>query len=237
MSGLLNDLGFKNYRLSISWTRIMPYKWNEINQDGIQFYHNLFDELKLYNITPYVTIYHWELPNYIQEEIGGWSDPRIVEYYTNYSKLLFNEYNSKINYWITINEPLTTSIQGYGTGTFAPGIVSDSERILSGHYQLLAHAHVANYYKNNYHGKIGIAINSNWYEPSDLNDIKSVQYANEELMKNLGWFTDPLFFGKYPKELESITPKFTVAEKILLKNSLDFFGLNHYTTYLVNNKG
>ena len=234
---LLNSLGFKNYRLSISWTRIMPYKWNEINQDGIQFYHNLLDELKLYNITPYVTIYHWELPNYIQEEIGGWSDPRIVEYYTNYSKLLFNEYNSKINYWITINEPLTTSIQGYGTGTFAPGIVSDSERILSGHYQLLAHAHVANYYKNNYHGKIGIAINSNWYEPSDLNDIKSVQYANEELMKNLGWFTDPLFFGKYPKELESITPKFTVAEKILLKNSLDFFGLNHYTTYLINNKG
>jgi len=231
---LMYDLNFRNYRFSMSWTRIMPYKWNEINDEGIQFYHNLLDELKVNNITPFVTMYHWELPNYIQEEIGGWSSPNIIEYFFNYSKILFNEYNNKVNYWITINEPLTTSKQGYGEGTFAPGIKSENEMYLSGHYQLLSHAYVANYYKRNYNGKIGIAINSNWYEPKDNN---SKIEANKELMRNLGWFAEPLFFGEYPDVIKNKTPKFTDYQKILLINSLDFFGLNHYTTYYVDSIG
>lgn len=236
---LIHDLGFRDYRMSISWTRIMPNRMGEINMEGIQFYNNIFDELERYNITPYVTIYHWELPEYVQQEIGGWSDPRIIEYYTNYSKILFDEYAHRIRYWITINEPLTTSIQGYGTGTFAPGIKSEREQFLSAHYQLLAHAHVANYYRLTYgdYGSIGIAINSNWYEPIDINNQLSVIIAKREVMKNLGWFTDPLFFGKYPNELNGLVPEFTLSEKILLRNSIDFFGLNHYTSYLINNKG
>jgi len=236
---LMSALGFKHYRMSISWTRIMPYRWGEINQEGIQFYHNIFDELLVFNITPFVTIYHWELPDYIQQEIGGWSDPRIVGYYMNYSKVLFNEYGERVKYWITINEPLTTSIQGYGTGTFAPGIRSVSEQYLSGHYQLLAHAHVANYYRLTYgeKGSIGIAINSNWYEPVDIDNERSVSIAKSEVMKNLGWFTDPLFFGRYPKELDGLVPEFTLSERILLENSIDFFGLNHYTSYQVNSQG
>jgi beta-glucosidase len=231
---LMYDLNFRNYRLSISWTRIMPYKWNEINQEGIQFYHNLLDELKLHNITPYVTLYHWDLPNYLQEEFGGWSNPSVVEYFLNYSKIIFNEYDNKVNYWITINEPLTTSVQGYGDGSFAPGIKSENEKYLSGHYQLLAHAYCAAYYKENYNGKIGIAINSNWFEPFGSN---SSDKAFNYLMNSLGWFADPLFFGEYPKELNCKILNFTDYEKMLLINSLDFFGLNHYTTYYVNSNG
>jgi beta-glucosidase len=226
---LLSDLNLKHYRFSISWSRIMPKTQGVVDPDGIQFYHNLIDELLKYNITPYVTLFHWEIPAYLYP---GWTDPRIVDAFLNYSKVIFKEYHSKVNYWITINEPLTTSEQGYEKGSFAPGLKGQGR--LSGHYQLLAHAKVANYFKKNYKGKIGMALNSNWIQ--QINSKTNV-LGNIEVVKMLGWFADPLFFGKYPDELRGHVPNFTESESKSLINSVDFFGLNHYTTYLINSKG
>ena len=95
---LMYDLNFRNYRFSISWTRIMPYKFNETDPTGIQFYHDLLDELHKYNITPYLTLYHWDLPEYLSP---GWTNSQIVEQFLTYSKLMFKEYDSKVQYWIT----------------------------------------------------------------------------------------------------------------------------------------
>jgi beta-glucosidase len=75
---LMSELGFRHYRFSISWTRIMPFEWNVVDPEGIQFYHNILDECKKYNITPYVTLYHWDLPHYIT---GGWLHPDIIFYF------------------------------------------------------------------------------------------------------------------------------------------------------------
>lgn len=226
---MMYDLGIKHYRFSISWTRIMPYEWNVIDKDGIQFYHNLLDELHKYNITPYVTLYHWDEPAYLYP---SWTRPEMVEYFLNYSKLMFKEYDSKVKHWMTINEPLTTANQGYGNGGFAPGI--KNQQILAGHHQLLAHAHVGYYYKTHYNGSIGIPINSNWYEPIDQ---YSWQQANNQLQWNLGWFAQPLFTGQYPDIMKESTTPFTPEEQHMLMNSYDFFALNHYTTYYVNQYG
>jgi beta-glucosidase/6-phospho-beta-glucosidase/beta-galactosidase len=232
---LMYDLNLRNYRFSISWTRIMPHKWNVIDNNGIQFYHNLLDELSLYNITPYVTLYHWDLPEYLSP---GWINPEIVEYFLNYSKIIFSEYDSKVKFWMTINEPLTTSLQGYETGEFAPGL--RSLKYLSGHYQLLAHAYVASFYKEHYNGKIGIVLNANWFIPKNNNTL-SHQKAHIALMKNFGWFADPIFFGNYPKEIledaGNTLPPFTEEEKLMLASSSDFLGLNHYTSYYIDEKG
>lgn len=230
---LIYDLNIRNYRFSISWTRIMPYEWNNIDPAGIMFYHDLLDELYNYNITPYVTLYHWDLPEYLSP---GWTNPDIVEYFLNYSKIVFAEYNSKVKYWMTINEPLTTSLQGYGTGDFAPGL--SNLQYIAGHYQILAHAHTASFYKNNYDGYIGIVLNANWFIPRNS---KSNEQAYSAMMRTFGWFANPIFFGTYPDEIIADAgdqlPSFTTEEKLMLTSSSDFLGLNHYTSYIIDEHG
>lgn len=232
---LLRQMGSNNYRFSISWSRIMPYRWMEIDRDGIQFYHNLIDSLLAKNITPYATLYHWELPHYLNTpEINGWLDEKIVDYFFDYSLLMFEEYGDKVKYWMTINEPLTTSLQGYGeTCSFAPLKCSLENQYLSGHYQLLAHAKVGHYYLNNYNGDIGLVINSNWFEPTNTNAIPN---SVAMMDKTLGWFLNPILFGSYPSILKDMTLPFSEEETIQLLNSYSFIGINHYTSYYINDK-
>lgn len=230
---LLKDMGSTDYRFSISWSRIMPNHWLEIDPEGIQFYHNIIDTLLSLNITPYVTLYHWELPHYLNtEEINGWLDSRIIYYFLDYSILMFEEYGDKVKHWMTINEPLTTSLQGYGeTCSFAPLKCSFENQYLSAHNQLLAHAHVGHYYRTHYLGDIGLVINSNWFEPT--NEF-AITYAQEWMEKTLGWFLHPIIYGQYPPSLTNFTTTFTEQEKLLLLNSYTFVGINHYTSYYVN---
>jgi len=231
---LMKSLGFRHYRLSISWNRILPEP-HTINQEGIDFYHHLIDSLLEQDIEPYITLYHWDLPLYLKQEINGWLDARIVDAFLDYSKIVFKEYGSKVNYWMTINEPLTTSSQGYGPScNFAPHQCSDTNMYLSARYQLLAHAVVADYYKRHYEGSIGIVLNTNWMEP--LHE-RAKDMAQNAMDRMFGWFMDPLFYGTFPNVLTSTNPPFTEEEQRLLTNSLDFLGLNHYTTYYIDENG
>jgi len=232
---LMNQLGFKHFRLSISWTRIMPFCWGEVDQDGIDFYHAVLDECAKYKITPYVTLYHWDLPQYIDTQYNGWLHESIVPLFLEYSKLMFAEYGHKVKYWMTINEPLTTSNQGYGSVcNFAPGKCSDKNRFISAHNQLLAHAVVGNYYKHHYDGQIGIVLNSNWMEPMNK---QSSYHAKFMMDDSLGLFLEPILYGTYPESLRAQTKPFSAHEKELLKDSYTFLGINHYTTYIVNELG
>lgn len=233
---LLYDLGFKHYRFSISWTRIMPNEFGEIDESGIKFYHEIIDELLLYNITPYVTIYHWDLPNYIDEKYNGWLGDEIINLFLQYGILLFTEYGHKIKNWMTINEPYTTSDQGYGYNcNFAPGRnCSEQNKYLSARNQLLAHAKVGYYYRNYHEGNISIVLNANWIEPKDTNSIQnSLNYMD----KTLGLFLHPLIYGHYPDSLRDETIEFTNEEKNLLMNSINFLAINHYTSYYINDEG
>ena len=232
---MMNQLGFKHFRLSISWTRIMPFEWGEINKEGIKFYHNVIDTCLAYNITPYVTLYHWDLPQYIDDEFDGWLDISIVPLFLEYSKLMFREYGFKVKHWMTINEPLTTSNQGYGpTCNFAPGKCSNQNRYVSARNQLLAHAMVGNYYKHHYDGEIGIVLNSNWIEAMNP---QSEYHAKFQMDDSLGLFLEPLLNGTFPKSIEHRVTPFSSRQIEILKDSYTFIGINHYTTYIVNELG
>jgi beta-glucosidase/6-phospho-beta-glucosidase/beta-galactosidase len=232
---LMSELGIKHYRFSISWTRIMPFYFGQTDSDGLNFYHNIIDECLKYNITPYVTLYHWDLPQYLDTDINGWLDETIISRFLEYSKIMFLEYGHKVKHWMTINEPLTTSNQGYGqTCNFAPGKCSEENRFISARNQLLAHAFVGDYYLKNYDGEIGIVLNSNWIQPID---VSSNGFANNQMDDMLGLFLHPLIYGTFPDSLNSKVQRFNQAEQNILKNSFNFIAINHYTTYYINAQG
>ncbi|KMZ63156.1 Beta-glucosidase, family GH1 [Zostera marina] len=243
---LMDNLGFGAYRFSISWTRIFPDGLGtDVNKKGIAYYNNLIDALLEKGIKPFATLYHWDLPQYLYENKGGWLNRDIVDYFAIYAETCFAHFGNRVKHWITFNEPLQTAINGHCTGIFAPGRKEnpDIEPYLAIHYQLLAHAQAVAIYRKKYKveqgGQIGLVADSEWSEPfSDKNEDK--QAAQRHLDFNLGWILDPIYFGEYPssmrEKLGKNLPKFTDEEIKLLHYSVDFIGLNHYTTRFVAHK-
>ncbi|XP_047525158.1 myrosinase 1-like [Pieris napi] len=251
---MVHELGVDIYRFSISWPRILPNGLiNSVNNLGIQYYKNLINELEKYNITPMVTIYHWDLPQKLQD-MGGFSNEHIVEYYTDYANLLFENFADKVKYWVTFNEPMQTCLEGYGGTYRAPALNRHGiAEYLCTHNLLKAHADVYHLYNKQYRpiygGKIGISLDSNWAQPK-TNSPSDIKAAELYLRTHVGWYAHPIFSseGNYPPELiqlvdeksrhqnysRSRLPKFTQAEVDHIKGTADFFGLNHYTTYLLS---
>lgn len=233
---LMKSQGFKAYRFSIAWARVMPEGKGTINEKGIQFYSDLIDELLANDIQPWVTLYHWDLPLALQTEEDGWLNPIVTDYFKDYADLCFERFGDRVKHWITFNEPWVISVLGYGHGSFAPGRKSNREPYLAAHHILLSHAKAVDLYRSKYHtqnGSIGITNNCDWREP--LTDkVEDKEAAERALQFFLGWFADPVYFGDYPQvmkdRLGDRLPEFTPEESVMLKDSSDFFGLNHYTT-------
>jgi beta-glucosidase/6-phospho-beta-glucosidase/beta-galactosidase len=239
---LAASLGLKSYRFSIAWPRLMPNGTlaGGVNAEGVRFYHGLIDELIAHGITPYVTLYHWDLPQALQTpSLRGWLDRAIVPLFRAFAELCFREYGGKVKYWTTFNEAWTFTVLGYGTGSKAPGRpYTNIARYpyLAGHHVLLAHAEAYEAFKadatlTSRGAQIGITNNCDFTEPaSDApEDIAAAERVNEWW---LAWFTDPIWLGHYPdsmvRKLGARLPTFTPAEAAKLKGSSDFFGLNHY---------
>ncbi|CAN1170620.1 Beta-glucosidase 12 [Linum perenne] len=241
------------YRFSISWPRVIPSGRisDGISEKGIAFYHSLLDVLIENKIDPYVTIWHWDTPQALEAEYGGFLSRNIVKDYEDYCDLLFKEYGSKVKKWITLNEPMGTTGKAYDEGVFAPGHcspwvnracrVGDSgiEPYIVAHNLLLAHSAAYHLYKSKYQhltAEIGVTYVTHWFVPYS-NATKDVDAAQRALDWMYGWFMDPITFGNYPRTmvdlLGSRLPKFTEEESRLLRKSFDFLGLNYYTAYYV----
>lgn len=233
---LMKNMGIKAYRFSIAWPRVMPTGKNGSNEKGIQFYSDLIDALLEAGITPWVTLYHWDLPLALQLEDDGWLGDSISDHFAAYADLCFEKFGDRVKHWITLNEPWVVAILGYGQGVFAPGRISNAEPYIAGHHLLLAHAKAVKVYRDKYshqNGEIGITNNCDWREP--LTDKQEdIDAAERALQFFLAWFADPIYKGDYPKvmkdRLGDRLPGFSPEEKTMLKDSSDFFGLNHYTT-------
>ena len=245
------SLGLKHYRFSISWPRVLPNGTlaGGVNAKGVQFYHNLIDELLKYGIEPYVTLYHWDLPLALQTpRLRGWLDKAIVPHFRAYAELCFREYGPKVKYWVTFNEAWTFIVLGYGTGSKAPGepyTNISTYPYIAGHNVLLAHAEAVEAFRSDRTltargAKIGITNNCDFTEPASpaAADIAAATRANEWW---LAWFADPIWLGTYPasmvRTLGARLPSFTPAEAAKLRGSADFFGLNHYGSRFARDPG
>ncbi|EEC74750.1 hypothetical protein OsI_10506 [Oryza sativa Indica Group] len=247
---LMADMGMDAYRFSIAWSRIYPNGVGQVNQAGIDHYNKLIDALLAKGIQPYVTLYHWDLPQALEDKYKGWLDRQIVDDFAAYAETCFREFGDRVKHWITLNEPHTVAIQGYDAGLQAPGRCSvllhlyckagnsGTEPYVVAHHFILAHAAAASIYRTKYkatqNGQLGIAFDVMWFEPMSNTtiDIEAAKRAQEF---QLGWFADPFFFGDYPATMRARVgerlPRFTADEAAVVKGALDFVGVNHYTTY------
>ncbi|WCJ22135.1 beta glucosidase 40 [Euphorbia peplus] len=247
---LMKDMGMDAYRFSISWSRIYPNGTGAINKAGIDHYNKLINALVAAGIQPYVTLYHWDLPQALDDRYKGWLSPQIINDFATFADTCFQNFGDRVKHWITFNEPHTFTIQGYDVGLQAPGRCSILLRLLCragnsatepyivAHNVLVAHGTVANIYRNKYKGKqrglVGISLDVMWFTPltNKTSDIEATQRAQDF---QLGWFLEPLIKGDYPSSMISRVgsrlPRFSNSETALVKGSLDFVGINHYTTY------
>lgn len=242
---IMKKIGIKAYRFSISWPRIIP-KEGVVNKEGIEFYRNMIQELIDAGIEPMITIFHWNLPMWIHEK-AGWNCDRVSEYFLEYTKILVEEFSSKVAYWMTLNEPCCFIGLGYLIGTHAPfengiGDRSNPECIKEMHKKLgilsrnamLAHGKAVSYIR--YHAKkepkIGMAFNGLLYEPKS-ESVEDIQEAYEKTFErrvsfgNVNWWADPILLGKLPKGLEEYISK---EDLKTICQPLDFFGYNCYNT-------
>ncbi|XP_042517815.1 beta-glucosidase 11-like isoform X3 [Macadamia integrifolia] len=243
------DTGLEAYRFSISWSRVIPNGRGSVNPKGVHYYNSLINELLSHGIQPYVTLFHYDVPQALEDEYGGWLSRKIVKDFTAYADVCFREFGDRVSYWTTMNEANVLVLGGYDSGTFPPGRCSSpyglnctrgnstTEPYIAAHNILLAHASAARLYKKKYQAKqngvIGLNILTSGLVPltNSTEDVRAAQRVHDFIH---GWFLDPLVFGDYPetmkKNVGSRLPFFTPYQSKLVKGSCDFFGLNHYST-------
>ncbi|KAF4390884.1 hypothetical protein F8388_005697 [Cannabis sativa] len=242
---LMKKVGLDSFRFSIGWSRIFPKGTlrGGVNPLGVKYYNDLINELLANGIKPFVTLFHFDTPLALEKDYAGWLSPKIVKDYSDYANFCFKTFGDRVKYWVTINEPNSFTMNAYNFGTFAPGRCSKhagnctagnsaTEPYIAAHHLLLAHANGVKIYREKYQaqqkGKIGITIVTHWFEPKHKTTADQ-RAASRALDFFFGWFAQPVTFGHYPLTRNRL-PKFTPAESKLLKGSLDFLGLNYYTS-------
>ncbi|XP_019082835.1 PREDICTED: beta-glucosidase 10-like isoform X2 [Camelina sativa] len=249
------DMGLEAFRFSISWSRLIPNGRGPINPKGLLFYKNFIKELRNHGIEPHVTLYHYDLPQSLEDEYGGWINRKIIEDFTAFADVCFREFGEDVKLWTTINEATIFAICSYGEGISPPGRCSPNKYIncstgnsstepyIAGHNMLLAHASASKLYKLKYkskeRGSVGFSIFAFGLSP-DTNSKDDEIVTQRAKAFLFGWMLKPLVFGGYPDEMKrtlgSRLPVFSEEESEQVKGSSDFIGIIHYITYYVTNQ-
>jgi beta-glucosidase len=237
--GLMRELGLSGYRFSVSWSRVLPDGRSARNQPGLAFYDRLVDELLAAGIQPFCTLFHWDLPQALQQR-GGWVNRDIAEWFADYAALLGNTLGDRVKLWVTQNEPQCYIGFGYGSGIHAPGLRLDfSDTLVAAHNSMRAHGKAVAALRGTVAGaRIGYVLATQLARPAtdsqaDLEAARAATFAvRDRTHWNNAWWTDPLLLGKYPEDgLElfgSEMPAFPGSDWNDLKAPLDFLGLNIY---------
>ncbi|KAK9886226.1 hypothetical protein WA026_015745 [Henosepilachna vigintioctopunctata] len=248
---LIKNLGANFYRISISWTRLIPdaVEGSKLNEKGVAYYNNLIDELIANGIEPYVTIFHWDTPQSLEIH-GGWLNETIIDNYIYYARQVFNLYGDRVKKWFTFNEPKQICDQGYETAEKAPFMRLHGVGLYQCYHNVVrAHGKIYRIYEKEFKptqkGEIGITADCMFPEPK-TDSISDKEAAETYIEFNYGWYLNPIILGNYPpimiekvdkhsKEEGRTTsrlPKFTEEEIEMIKGTFDFLGVNHYTTVL-----
>ncbi|MBF0707798.1 beta-glucosidase [Alkalihalobacillus hwajinpoensis] len=231
---LMKELGIEMYRFSVSWPRIFPNGTGKVNEEGLQYYHRFVDALLDQGIEPMCTLYHWDLPQALQDK-GGWASRETTDAFADYAELMFNEFNGKIKHWITINEPWCVSFLSNFIGVHAPGNQDLQLASTISHHLLLAHGKAVTRFRElEMEGNIGYAPNLEWNEPYS-NKQEDIDACNRGMGWFIEWFFDPVFKGRYPEfmlnwfEKKGVSLTIEDGDLDVISQPIDFVGINYYT--------
>jgi beta-glucosidase len=234
---LIKSLEIPAYSFTIAWTRIQPHGRGEVNQKGLDFYSRLVDELLKAGIKPKCTLFHWDLPQALQD-LGGWPARDTADYFAEYARIVFGHLGDRVEIWATHNEPWVSAFLGHAYGLHAPGICDYSKAYQAAHHLLLSHGKTLQVFRQGgYKGKIGLILNLNGQLPASdrEEDVAAATRVHDETH---AMFLDPVFKGTYPQALFDYIgahqPEIHPDDLEIIHQPIDFLGLNYYNTDVVS---
>jgi beta-glucosidase len=229
---IMKRLGLDSYRFSTSWARVVPGD-RMPNAAGLDFYSRLVDELLEAGILPWLTLYHWDLPQALEEK-GGWANRDTAVRFADYAETVHGTLGDRVKNWTTFNEPFCSSLLGYASGVHAPGRQDPSAAVAAIHHQHLAHGLTVNRLRELGAEQIGITLNLSNAIPLDANDPVDVEAARRFDVLQNRVFLDPIVTGAYPEDALSDLEQFGLRDVIrpgdleIIGTTIDFLGVNHY---------
>ncbi len=234
---LMGELGLQSYRFSISWPRVLPNGRGAVNNKGLDFYDQLVDNLLAADIVPNITLNHWDYPQALQEA-GGWPHRDSAGWFVDYARVVFDRLSDRVRLWTTHNEPWVISFNGYAKGIHAPGICDYSQAYQAAHHLLVSHGETVQLFRQGgYQGEIGIVLNLQNFEPASQREADQAA-CRRVYEENVSLFLEPLFGGRHPETLFDWIgphqPRVLAGDLDLIRQPIDFLGVNHYTTQSVS---
>jgi beta-glucosidase len=234
---IMRDLGMQAYRFSISWSRILPEGTGRVNQKGVDFYRRLVDALRQAGIRPMATLYHWDLPAALDDR-GGWLNRDVAEWFADYAAVAYKALDDAVEWWATLNEPWVVTDGGYLHGALAPGHRNLFEAPIATHNLLRAHGRAVQAYRAVGKHAVGLVVNLEPKYPASQSpeDLAANRRADAYMNRQ---YLDPALKGSYPEEMKEMFgdawPDSPAADFDLIKQPLDFIGINYYLRAVTKN--
>jgi len=230
---LMQEIGLKGYRFSVAWPRIFPQGRGPLNRAGLDFYDRLVDGLLDAGIQPFVTLYHWDLPQALQDH-GGWANRDTVYAFRDYTAAVAQRLGDRVVHWITHNEPWVVAFLGHESGIHAPGITDLSTAVQVSHHLLLSHGEATRVLRE--HGsertQVGIVCNISPVQPASEGEEDRAAARRFDGHLNR-WFLDPVFVGTYPEDMMAWygdrAPEVQEGDMEIISEKMDFLGVNYYS--------
>jgi len=228
---LMEELNVGAYRFSIAWPRIMPDGDGSVNPAGLDWYDRLVDDLLAAGIDPYVTLFHWDLPQALEDK-GGWRSRSIVDAFARYTEVVYDRLGDRVTNWWTINEPRVVSVVGHEIGRHAPGHQSIQEALDVAHHLLLAHAAARDVIRARGHARVGIVLDQGPQVPrsSHPDDVRLATLADGRRNR---WFFDPLGGRGYPEDVLDVVEwdrsAILPGDLETIAQPIDMLGINYYS--------
>lgn len=236
---IMKAIGVRAYRFSICWPRILPSGRGKVNQAGLDFYNRLVDGLLDAGITPFITLYHWDMPQALQDE-GGWPNRAIAEAFVEYAGVTSQALGDRVKHWITFNEPQVSAVMGYQLGGHAPGHTNVDECLATSHHLLLAHGLSVPVLRQNAPGaQVGISLNLSGHMPASRSVADRAAAWQSDGFANR-WYLDPLAGRGFPADIVQVHGRpmdfVRPGDMDITATPIDFLGINYYTRHIARSQ-